>query len=126
NAVGPERTMTVEAMLKTGIEALGSDGRLTWVPAEFLERHEVQPWTEMTVWVPPDGEFGGLGSVDNGTAVADGLKFRPLAETMVDTLAWWSEQPEERRAQPRAGLPPEREVEVLAAWHQDGAALATG
>ena len=33
------------------------------------------------------------------------------------TLDWWNAQPEERRAKPRAGLPAEREVEVLAAWH---------
>jgi 2'-hydroxyisoflavone reductase len=126
NAVGPAQTLTVEAMLKSGIEAIQSDARLTWVPAEFLEKHQVQPWMEMTVWVPPDSEFGGLGAVDNSAAVADGLTFRPLGETMVDTLAWWNEQPEERRAKPRAGLAPEREVEVLAAWQQEGAALATG
>lgn len=126
NAVGPAQTLTVEAMLQTGVEALKSDGKLTWVPAEFLERHQVAPWMEMTVWVPPDSEFGGLGSVDNSTAVADGLKFRPLAEIMVDTLAYWNELPEERRAEPRAGLAPDREVAVLAAWQQENAALATG
>jgi 2'-hydroxyisoflavone reductase len=121
--------LTVEAMLQTGIEAIESDASLTWVPADFLERHQVMPWMEMTVWVPPESEFGGLGSVNNSAAVADGLKFRPLGETMQETLAWWNAQPEERRASPRAGLKPEREVEVLAAWHSDGAAgeaLATG
>jgi 2'-hydroxyisoflavone reductase len=128
NAVGPAQTLTVEAMLNTGIEAIKSDARLTWVPADFLEKHQIQPWMEMTVWVPPTSEFGGLGAVDNSAAVADGLKFRPLGETMVDTLAWWNEQPEERRSKPRAGLAPEREVEVLAAWQQqkDGPAVATG
>lgn len=128
NVVGPERTLTVEAMLQTGIEALESDARLTWVPADFLEQHEVMPWMHMTVWVPPDSDFGGLGAVDNTAAVADGLTYRPLSETMVDTLAWWNEQPEERRAEPRAGLAPEREVEVLAAWHegQQAPAVANG
>lgn len=126
NAVGPERTLTVEAMLQTGIEVLGSAARLSWVSAEFLEQHEVMPWMEMTVWVPPEGEYGGLGSVDNATSVADGLKFRPLAETMVGTLAWWNELPDDRRAKPRAGLSPEREVEVLAAWHQQSASFVVG
>lgn len=122
NAVGPRETLSVQAMLETGVEALASDAKLTWVPAEFLAEHEVQPWMQMTVWVPPDSEFGGLGAVDNGTAVADGLGFRALTQTMVDTLAWWNEQPEERRAEPRAGLAAEREAEVLAAWHQPQAA----
>ena len=126
NAVGPKDTLSVEGMLQGGIDALKSDAKLTWVPAKFLEQHAVAPWMEMTVWVPPDSEFGGLGSVSNSAAVADGLTYRSLGETMVDTLAWWNELPDERRAEPRAGLAPEREVEVLAAWHKDGAAVATG
>jgi 2'-hydroxyisoflavone reductase len=118
NAVGPADTLTIEAMLRTGIETLDSDASLTWIPAEFLAEHEVMPWVHMPVWVPPeDEEHGGLGSVDASGALAAGLRFRPLAETMRDTAAWWAELPEERRAEPRAGLPPEREAEVLAAWH---------
>ena len=38
------------------------------------------------------------------------------AITARDTLAWWSELPQERREKPRAGLPADREAEVLAAW----------
>jgi 2'-hydroxyisoflavone reductase len=118
NAVGPAERLTVEAMLRTGIDALGSDAKLTWIPAEFLAEHEVTPWMDMPVWVPPeDKEFGGLGSVELGDAPTDGLQFRPLAETMRDTLAYWNELPEDRRAKPRAGLAAERETEVLAAFH---------
>jgi 2'-hydroxyisoflavone reductase len=122
NAVGPGERLSVEAMLRTGIEAIApagaADASLTWIPAEFLAEHEVMPWVNMPVWVPPsDEEFGGLGSVDGSGAIADGLRFRPLAETMVETLAYWNELPEERRAEPRAGLSAAREAEVLAAWH---------
>ena len=119
NAVGPAERLSVEAMLRGGAEALGAEVELTWIPAEFLAEHEVMPWMNMPVWVPPtDPEFGGLGSVDASGAVADGLAFRPLAETMVDTLAFWTELPEERRAEPRAGLSAEREIELLAAWQE--------
>ena len=117
NAVGPTSPMPVEAMLRDGLAAVGGSGSLTFVPAEFLAAHEVTPWMDMPVWVPPGSEFGGLGAVDNANAVADGLEFRPLAQTMADTLAWWNEQPEDRRSAPRAGLAAAREVEVLAAWH---------
>ncbi|PRP99595.1 NAD-dependent epimerase/dehydratase family protein [Enhygromyxa salina] len=118
NAVGPAERTSVEAMLKGGIEALGADASLTFVPADFLAKHEVSPWMDMPVWVPPAGEFGGLGSVSGAAALADGLRLRPLAQTMTDTLAYWNELPEDRRAEPRAGLSAEREVEVLAAWHE--------
>jgi len=120
NAVGPADRLDVEAMLGAGIDALGlgAEVELTWIPAAFLAEHEVMPWMHMPVWVPPDDpEFGGLGSVDASGARADGLRFRPLAETMVETLAYWNELPAERRAEPRAGLPAAREAEVLAAWN---------
>jgi 2'-hydroxyisoflavone reductase len=35
-------------------------------------------------------------------------------------MDYWNSLPEERRAKPRAGLRPEREKEVLAAWHTRG------
>jgi 2'-hydroxyisoflavone reductase len=48
--------------------------------------------------------------------MAAGLTFRPLADTARDTLTWWNSLAEERRSKPRAGLPREKETEVLAAW----------
>ena len=65
--------------------------------------------------LPGGSESAGMTQVDNGRAVAKGLKFRPLQETAADTLAWWKTEPEERRAKLKAGLAPEREKEVLAA-----------
>ena len=116
NAVGPAERLDIETMLSAGAAALGAELAPVWIPADFLEQQEVMPWMHMTVWVPPDSEFGGLGAVDAASALAAGLRFRPLAQTMVDTLAYWNELPEERRAEPRAGLPAAREAEVLAAW----------
>ncbi|KIG15982.1 isoflavone reductase [Enhygromyxa salina] len=119
NAVGPAKRLSVQAMLSAGITALAATASLTWIPADFLATHEVRPWTDMPVWVPPtDPEFGGLGSVNGSAAVADGLSFRPLEQTMTDTLVYWNELPADRRAEPYAGLAAEREAEVLAAWHE--------
>ena len=50
-------------------------------------------------------------------AQAEGLSYRPLAETAADTLAWWLTEPQERRTGLRAGVSNEREREVLRAWH---------
>jgi 2'-hydroxyisoflavone reductase len=117
NATGPASRMTISEMLEGIRGATGSDATFTWVDAGFLEEHEVQPWMQMTVWVPSTGEFAGLAQVNCEKAIAAGLAFRPLAETARDTLAWWKTLPAERREEPRAGCPPELEAKVLAAWH---------
>ena len=62
--------------------------------------------------------------MENAKALGAGLSFRPLAETIADSLAW----ERERRARPLekdygvagevAGLSPEREAEVLHAWRE--------
>jgi hypothetical protein len=47
--------------------------------------------------------------------MAAGLQTRSLASTVADTLAWDRERPQEWPM--RAGLAPERERQILAAWH---------
>ena len=89
----------------------------TWVDADFLEKHEVAPWMHMTVWVPPVGEYAGFSSSSIQRALDAGLSFRPLANTAKATMDYWNSLSEERRTQPRVGLPAEKETEVLAAWH---------
>lgn len=117
NGVGPRSPMTIAGMLH-GIRAcVDNEISFTWVDADFLEAHEVAPWMHMTVWVPPVGEYAGFASSSIQRALDAGLTFRPLAETVKTTMDYWSSLPEERRAQPRAGLPAEKENEVLAAWH---------
>jgi len=120
NATGPDYEMSMIAMLY-GIRAVTTAGAsLTWVPAEFLSRHDVAPWGHMPVWVPGTGDTAGFARTSNARAVAAGLSFRPLAATAADTLEWFLGQPPERRAQLRSGIAPEREAEVLAAWHARG------
>ncbi len=116
NATGPSSTLSIAEMLY-GIRAVTSrEMSFTWVDADFLEAQEVQPWGHMTCWVPPKDGYEGFGLIDCSRAIAAGLTFRPLAVTARDTLTWWNSLPEERRAEPRAGLPREKEAEVLAAW----------
>jgi 2'-hydroxyisoflavone reductase len=118
NATGPEKTLGVGAMLE-GIKAANkSNANFTWVNTDFLETQKVAPWADMPVWVPPRGEEGGMGRISIQRALSKGLTFRPLAETARDTLAWFKSQPAERQAKLKTGLSPEREAEVLAAWHK--------
>lgn len=119
NATGPATPLTIGGMLD-GIEsALGSDATFTWVPASFLEEHEVRGWSHLPVWVPPQDDNAGFARVGIRRALAAGLTFRPLAETAAATLAWVQSQPEERRAELLgASLTAEREQELLRAWHE--------
>jgi 2'-hydroxyisoflavone reductase len=97
--------------------ALKSDAKFTWANAEFLEEQKVAPWSDMPVWIPPTGEMGGMGRTSIKKAVAKGLTFRPLDVTARETLAWFKTLPADRQANLKAGLKPEREKEVLEAWH---------
>jgi 2'-hydroxyisoflavone reductase len=116
NATGPEQPTSIGALLDACKAVSGSDARLRWASAEFLAEHEVAPWMQMPVWVPPgDEEFRGFARVSAAKARAAGLASRPLEETVDATLAWWKEQPDERRAKLRAGIDASREAELLAA-----------
>jgi len=93
---------------------------LRWLPDAHLLAQGVQPWRDLPLWLPAEGpdaaEHAAFMAVPTARAQAAGLVCRPIAATVADTLAWWRALPDERRAFSLAGLPPEREAAVLAAW----------
>jgi 2'-hydroxyisoflavone reductase len=70
----------------------------------------------MPVWLPAKGEETAFAGTSNAAAQAQGLKITALAKTVDDTLAWHLTRPEEERAKLKAGIAPEKEATVLAAW----------
>jgi len=90
--------------------------KATFIPADFLEAHEVAPWSEMPVWLPAKGDEAAFAGTSNKAARAKGLKITPLKKTVDDTLAWHLTRPAEEREKLKAGLAPEKEAAVLAAW----------
>lgn len=119
NADAAPGAISMGSLLAACRRAASTDrSTLTWVPADFLEAQQVSAWQDMPVWIPPAGEYAGFGRRSTAKAQAAGLKYRPLQQTVDDTLQWWSQLPEARRASPKAGLSPEREATVLEAWHQ--------
>ena len=115
NATGPSKPLGIGDMFDEIKGALKSNAEFTWVPANFLAQQKVEAWSDMPVWA---GDELGLARTKINRALAKGLTFRPLAETARDTLAWFKSQPQDRQSTLRAGLTPEREAEVLAAWHK--------
>jgi 2'-hydroxyisoflavone reductase len=117
NATGPKHELSIAEMLY-GIKAVTvSDAKFTWVNADFLEQQKVAPWGDMPVWIPPRGEYLGFAQINIKKSVSKGLTFRPLAETAKETIEWFKTLPAERQAKLLSGIKPERETEVLAAWH---------
>ncbi len=116
NCTGPKSKLTISELLGAVRGVISSDASLTWVEADFLKEHNARPWIDLPVWVPPQTSAG-LATRDIRRALAKGLTFRPLAITAKDTLDFYNSEPEDRRVKLRAGLPPEAEQTILAAWH---------
>ena len=118
NAVSPPGQVTMGALLDECLHATDKGATLNWVDAAFLESQQVSPWSDMPVWIPPQGEDGAASLTPVRRAVDAGLSFRELSATVRDTLAWHRQRPEEQRLKLRAGIDAERERAVLSAWHE--------
>ncbi len=118
HVTGPRRPMTMGQFIGACDEICGSDAVFTWVTDAFLEREGVAPFTELPLWIP--AESGGFLDVDINHALTCGLSMRPLGQTVADTLAWDATRGDDDPV--TAGLPLEREQQLLAKWaaEQDG------
>jgi 2'-hydroxyisoflavone reductase len=114
NAVGPEPRPTMEELLETCRTVANPAAHLVWVEGAFLVERGVGEWMDMPLWIAGP-EYGAFMDVDVSRAVAAGLTFRPLAETVRATLEW-ARTDEQGGLRDDAGLAPEREAELLAAW----------
>ena len=119
NATGPVPEVTMGGLLDACRRVSDSDPEIVWVAEDFLLEQGVGPWMELPLWLP-----GGAAAVlqcDVSRAVAAGLRFRSVEETVRDTLVWVDAGgvPAELAsglAIGEAGLRPEREAELLEAW----------
>jgi 2'-hydroxyisoflavone reductase len=118
NLTGPDYRLSMKALLEECRAATQSDASFTWVSDDFLMAHDVTPWTEMPLWIPRKYERAGFQSTNCDKALRAGLKFRPLSETILDTLRWDSSRGKEA-VERRAGLDAEKERRLLAAWHRE-------
>ncbi len=89
NAVGPQSLLTMRQFLEACCSAVGCDARFNWVPDEELIAAGAEAWTELPLWIPEDDEkSGGLFLGDNKKAIAAGLAYRPIGDTIRETLEW--------------------------------------
>ena len=114
NATGPDYSLSTQQLVDVCKAVTGSDIRFTWVDEAFLtpilEEVNFQPWV-------PDA-YRGMRTTNCSKAISDGLTFRPLAETVRDTLAWKASTttPDTLRSGPKR----EQEEQLLQKWHEEG------
>jgi len=113
NATGPDYRLSMGGVLDTCRQVAEVGANFIWVDEDFLLAHDVTPWTDLPLWVPA-AEVEGFNGVDCRKAQQAGLTYRPLAETVRDTLAWLNTRPADYSW--RNGLSREREAELLRRW----------
>jgi 2'-hydroxyisoflavone reductase len=110
NTTGPDYPLTRERFLDECAETAQGDGRAVWIDEEFLVSRDVHLWGHLPLCAP--SAAAGLVQADVSRAIGAGLSFRPLAETLSDTLDWHSG----RGGKLEGGLTEEGERDVLAEW----------
>ena len=114
NTVTPPGEFTMGALLDDALAVTAANTRPVWVSGEFLR--EQGAGGKLPIWAPPQGDTAYIARVSGAAAFAQGLRNRPTRETARDTLRWWKTLPAERTESLRAGLSPDEEAALLAAW----------
>ena len=116
--IAGEDDITMQRFQDALAVAVPSKHALTWIPdVAFLRANRVGtliPWVAPSR--TPDGVRYGQNYINSDKAVASGLRYRPMTDTMRDTLVWWNRLPDAQRRAYEFGLDAARERAALAAW----------
>ena len=118
NAHGKPNTLTMQDLLDACKSATGSDAQFTWLSEDFLLQEKVAAWSELPLWLPEDAapHLKGFMFISPAKAIAAGLNFRPLTETIRDTLTWYQSARSDDEL--KAGLDRDKESSLLSKWQQ--------
>jgi 2'-hydroxyisoflavone reductase len=115
NAVGPRHPLTWSAMIETATLALGARVEPTWVGDKFIEEQKAGDPGQFPLYISKDNpRFRCMFQVGGKLAFENGLKIRPLPETVQDTHRWLR-GPNSADAK-IIGISRELESRLLAAW----------
>jgi 2'-hydroxyisoflavone reductase len=103
-----------ERLLHACRSVAGSDAEFVWVDPGFLAEQDVGEWMELPLWIR-DPAFSRMLEVDPSAALANGLRVRPLEQTVADTLDW-ARSDDGSGLEPLAGLDRAKERLVLDTW----------
>lgn len=113
NVTGKPFEMTMGEMLEEIESVSGSNAEFVWVSEDFLKREKVGAWGEMPLFMPEsEVALRGFLSANVDKALEKDLSFRPLSETIRETLDWRRTKNDELKA----GIDSEREKDLLRKW----------
>ncbi|MFE1173476.1 NAD-dependent epimerase/dehydratase family protein [Streptomyces sp. NPDC058773] len=107
---------TMGELLESCVKTTGSDAELCWTGPEEILAAGAVPWTELPMWPGPGEDRDAVYGADVSKAVANGLRCRPIGETVADTWAWLQRiggVAPQRPDRPVVGLPAEKEAAIL-------------
>lgn len=113
NATGPAAPLTFAPYIAACRAAGGEVAQPVEVDEGFLAQQNIAPWSELPLWLPQ--AMRGMMQVNVEKAKADGLTFRPLDETVGDTLVWFNAARTGDNAVLRSGLAHDKEQAALVA-----------
>jgi 2'-hydroxyisoflavone reductase len=89
NATGPAEPLTLGGMLERLRHTTGGGAEFEWVDGNALLADGLEAWDDVPLWLdlPRHPELRGFMAIDASRALAAGLAFRPLDETVRDLLA---------------------------------------
>jgi len=92
NAVTPPGSVTTGGFVEELValsRATGHEVEPAWIDDAKLVARDVVPWTELPMWIPAsDDSMAGFMSFSCARALAHGLRFRALGQTLADTAEW--------------------------------------
>ena len=107
NATGPVPAVTMLDLVEAAASESDTDLNVEVIDDAFLTTQGIE--NELPLWAV-DPDWVAWARVDVSKAIGAGLTFRPIEDTVVATL-------DQTEVVPGVGLEPEREAEILAAWH---------
>jgi 2'-hydroxyisoflavone reductase len=118
NANGPTNSVTMQSVLEECKSVSDSDASFTWISEDFLLQENVSAWSEMPLWLPEEAapHLKGFMFINSDKAVQAGLRYRPLTDTIRDTLIWY--QTVRANEALKAGIDAEKEQALLYKWHK--------
>lgn len=124
NATGPDYNLTMGNFVEKLERVIPNSGRAQWVGEEFLLEKDVREFEEMPLWISERAHWPGFMTIDVRKAISQGLAFRPLKKTILDTLGWdQTRQPGQPSTRPHGvgdvGMSRAREAQLLREWKRE-------